>query len=447
MTKSGIFHIRTATLAVLLLLPLNLFAGINCDRRSRKELIRENAALQSTVDSLKGLQKQRDTVYITKCIERKATWKDLLGIPDSTADFHPESPISAAGWETSYPAGKTPDSVYVQRLESLDSPISLPYNSVVRSCLISYSERNSKEMARIIGLCGHYMPVFEEIFDKYGLPLELTSLAIIESRLNPKATSKAGAKGLWQFMFASAKAYGLEISSYVDERMDVYKSTDAAARYLRDAYREFRDWPLAVSAYNCGYGNVRKAIKLAGGKTDYWSIYPYLPQETRSYLPAMVAALYTLRYHNELGIVPTPCTIPDNIDTVHIRGKLNLSQVSETIGTDIGTLRCLNPQFKHDIIPSNGKEYVLRLPEEDALAFTGRQDEVASYKADKYLAASVIRSIENSGTGQTIVYKVKQGDSLYTIGKHYGVSVSQLRKWNRISGTLIKPGQKLYIYR
>jgi membrane-bound lytic murein transglycosylase D len=229
--------------------------------------------------------------------------------------------------------------------------------------------------------------------------------------------------------------------------MDVVKSTDAAARYLRDAYRVFGDWALAISAYNCGYGSVRKAIRHAGGKTDYWSIYPYLPTETRYYVPAMVGALYTLHYHAELGIKPTPCALPELTDTIHVRGKMHLQQVSDLVGTKISTLRSLNPQYKHDIIPQNGRVYVLTIPSSDSAAFIAQQDSIARHKADEYMSASVMKSIENSGTGQTIVYKVKSGDNLSIIAAKHHVTVAQLRKWNKLSGTVIRPGQKLYIYK
>lgn len=413
--------------------------------KSRRELASENAALRAQLDSMQQCPPKHDTVYITQYVEKKRSWQDLIGQDDSTTTQ--ERMTDGELWTTDYAPGKTPDSVYIRRLEALDSPVMLPYNSTVRSCIISYSERSKASMGRILGLCDYYMPIFEEVFDRYSIPLELTALAIVESRLNPTATSKAGAKGLWQFMYASAKGYGLEISSYVDERLDVVKSTEAAARYLRDAYASFGDWSLAISAYNCGYGNVRKAIKRAGGKTDYWSIYPYLPRETRSYLPAMVGALYTLRYHKELGIEPVPCDLPFQRDTVHAKGKMHLAQVSETVGTDLDMLRKLNPQYKHDVIPSGSKEYLLILPMDDALAFVGQQDNIALHKADKYLSASVIRSIENSGTGNTIVYKVKSGDNLSRIAAKHGVSVASLRKWNNLQGSLIKPGQRLYIYK
>lgn len=415
--------------------------------KSRKELASENAALRASLDSLQQCPPKRDTVYITQYVEKKRSWQDLIGQSVTESEPLQVHETGSELWATDYAPGKTPDSVYVRRLEALDSPVMLPYNSTVRSCIVTYSERNSAAMGRILGLCDYYMPMFEEVFDRYSIPLELTALAIVESRLNPTATSKAGAKGLWQFMYASAKGYGLEISSYIDERLDVVKSTEAAARYLRDAYASFGDWSLAISAYNCGYGNVRKAIKRAGGKTDYWSIYPYLPRETRSYLPAMVGILYTLRYHRELGIEPVPCELPLRRDTVHVKGKMHLAQVSETIGTELGMLRKLNPQYKHDVIPSGSKEYLLILPMDDALAFVGQQDSISLHKADKYLSTSVIRSIENAGTGNTIIYKVKSGDNLSRIAAKHGVSVASLRKWNNIQGSLIKPGQRLYIYK
>lgn len=433
---------------------------IGAGRPTRKQLEASNAALQRRIDSLEAIPAKRDTVYITLTdtveVTKRPAWLEEFTAPrdekdidervtryqleNKLADFDP------LAYDSSFQGSQT-DEVYMQRLEAMGSPLNLPYNNVVKNFIVRYSERNRKEMSRIMGLCYYYMPAIEETFDRHGIPLELAALAIIESNLNPRATSKVGAKGMWQFMYGSAKNLGLEVDSFVDERMDVAKSTDAAARYLRDAYRVFGDWALAISAYNCGYGNVQKAIRRADGKRDYWSIYPYLPTETRYYVPAMVGALYTLHYHNELGIKPTPCALPELTDTMHVRGKMHLQQVTDLVGTDIKTLRNLNPQYKHDVIPQNGKQYVLTIPSSDSAEFIAQQDSIALHKADVYMSASVMKSIENSGTGQMIVYKVKSGDNLSVIAARHGVTVAQLKKWNKLSGTVIRPGQKIYIYK
>ena len=343
--------------------------------------------------------------------------------------------------------GEQPDSVYIARLERMNSPLNLPYNNVVRSYIIKYSERYRTQMQKILGLSSYYFPIFEETLDRYGLPLELEAMAIIESNLNPRAKSPAGAVGLWQFTFNAGRAYGLQIDSFVDERMDVRASTDAAARYLRDAYNVFGDWALAICAYNCGFGGVRKAIARSGGKTAYWDIYPFLPKETRYYVPAMVGALYAIRYHNELGIKPVACPLPVATDTMEVRGKLHLRQVQDLVGTDLKLLRDLNPQYKHDVIPDDGKTHILLLPAEDALKYIAQGDSIQRHKADVYMSPSVMKSIANNGTGETIVYKVKQGDNLGLIAKKYGVSVAKLKQWNSLKSDLIRPGQKIYIYK
>lgn len=343
--------------------------------------------------------------------------------------------------------GEQPDSVYIARLEKMNSPLNLPYNNVVRSFIVKYSERYRSQMQKILGLSSYYFPIFEETLDRYGLPLELEAMAIIESNLNPRAKSPAGAVGLWQFTFNAGRAYGLQIDSFVDERMDVRSSTDAAARYLRDAYNVFGDWALAICAYNCGFGGVRKAIARSGGKTAYWDIYRFLPKETRYYVPAMVGALYTIRYSNELGIKPVAPALPAVTDTLEVHGKLHLKQVHDLVGTDLTLLRNLNPQYKHDVIPDDGKTHILLLPAEDALKYIAQGDSIQNHKADIYMSPSVMKSIANNGTGETVVYKVKQGDNLGLIAKKYGVSVAKLKQWNRLKSDLIRPGQKIYIYK
>ena len=225
-----------------------------------------------------------------------------------------------------------PDSVYIRRIKDMNCFIQLAYNDVVRNYIILYSKKYSRNMGRLLGLCEFYMPSIRECFNRYGLPEELAMMALIESHLNPQATSRAGAKGMWQFMYPTAKKYGLTINSFVDERMDVSKSTDAAARYLRDAYKIFGDWNLAISSYNCGAGNVRKAIARSGGKTGFWDIYPYLPRETRGYVPAFVGALYATHYHKEHGIEVQPASLPVHVDTFHVNKMLHFKQLHDVVG-------------------------------------------------------------------------------------------------------------------
>ena len=383
---------------------------------------------------------QEDGLNISPTLEQIDSNLNIWALSRQLDDFDP------LAYEPDF-RGEQADSVYIARLEQMNSPLNLPYNEIVRSFIVKYSERYRSQMQKILGLGSYYFPIFEESFDRYGLPLELEAMAIIESNLNPRAKSPAGAVGLWQFTFNAGRAYGLQIDSFIDERMDVRASTDAAARYLRDAYNVVGDWALAICAYNCGFGGVRKAIARSGGKTDYWEIYRFLPKETRYYVPAMVGALYTIRYYKELGIKPVAPSLPEYADTVEVRGKLHLKQVHDLVGTELQLLRDLNPQYKHDVIPDDGKTHILILPGGDSLKYIAQGDSIHRHKADVYMSPSVMKSIANNGTGETIVYKVKQGDNLGLIAKKYSVTVAKLKQWNRLKSDLSRAGQKIYIYK
>ena len=339
-----------------------------------------------------------------------------------------------------------PDSIYIQRISQMNSFITLPYNDIVKNHIIRYSEKMPATMGRILGLCEYYMPIFQETFDRYGLPEELMAMAIIESALNPLAVSRAGAKGMWQFMYQTAKMYGLHIDSFVDERLDPVKSADAAARYLRDAYAIFGDWNLAIASYNCGAGNVNKAIRRSGSR-KFWDLWPFLPRETRGYGPAFVGALYTVNFYKEHGIKPEPVQMPAHVDTFHINKMLHLKQVSELTGAPIDELKNLNPQYKHEIIPGNEREYILRLPYQYTNAFIDCEDSLYTHKADTYFNPTTIKRIKDGGDGERIVYRVQSGDYLGKIATKYRVSVAQIKKWNNLKSNDIRVGQKLIIYR
>lgn len=343
---------------------------------------------------------------------------------------------------------KTSDEELMKRLKAMNSYISLPFNPTVRNYIVQYSEKMPEKMGVVLGLAQYYMPIFEEVFDRYGLPLELKYMAVIESMLRATAESRAGAKGMWQFMYRTGKLYGLTITSYVDERMDVEKAVDAAARYLRDSYNAFGDWTLAISSYNCGTGNVRKAIRRAGGKMDFWSIYPYLPRETRGYMPAFVGAMYAMTYYRDYGIVPQPCPIPVEVDTFVINQNLHFQQVSEVIGVPVEKLRELNPQYIRDIVPGNEASYVLKLPFNYSNSFIDiGVDSLVRYKADTLFTEQVVKSIKTSTTTpDRIAYKVKKGDVLGKIATKYHVTVKNIQKWNHLKSTTIRVGQILYIY-
>ena len=340
------------------------------------------------------------------------------------------------------------DDEMIRRLEAMNSFITLPFNETVKNYMILYSEKMPTKMSRVLGLSAYYFPIFEETLNKYNMPVELKYMSIIESMLNIRATSRAGARGLWQFMYNTGRTYGLEINSFVDERLDVAKAVDAAARYMADAYKIFGDWALAISSYNCGAGNVSKAIRRAGGARDFWSIYPFLPRETRGYVPAFVGAMYAMTYYREYGLVPMSVGMPAQTDTIEIKKNLHFNQINAVVGVPLEDLRNLNPQYTHDIIPGNTKTYILNLPFNWTNAFLEvDRDSLYNFKADSLLSEKVIKDVTAASTQQRIAYRVKSGDYLGRIAAKYGVSVNKLKSWNNLKSTNIRAGQILYIYK
>lgn len=347
-----------------------------------------------------------------------------------------------------------PDSVYKTRLQALPCVIELPYNERVRAFILRYVKRNPKQVARMMRMSDYYFPIFEEALCRYNLPYELCCLPIIESALNPMARSHAGAAGLWQFMPATGKLFGLEVNSLVDERMDVIKATDAACRFLSSMYTIYHDWNLVIAAYNCGSGNVNKAIRRAGGKRDFWSIYPYLPRETRNYVPIFIAANYAMNYGQEHGICKAPVEKAMMTDTIRTSKRLHLQQVSDNLGIDINELRRLNPQYSRDILPG-GSVYALCLPSEKVGMYIDLQDTILTYKADSLInnrRAEIDLAKVTSISGAYRVngvtyYTIKRGDTLGGIAKKFHCSVKQLRKWNGLKNDNIREGKKLKICR
>ncbi|NNE55828.1 MAG: LysM peptidoglycan-binding domain-containing protein, partial [Flavobacteriales bacterium] len=292
---------------------------------------------------------------------------------------------------------------------------------------------------RVMGTSQLYFPMFDEVFDKYEIPYEMRYLAIVESALNPEARSRAGAVGLWQFMFTTGKMYGLEINSYVDERRDPWKSTDAAARYLKKLYERFDDWNLALAAYNSGPGNVRKAIRRSGGKKDYWSIRPFLPRETRSYVPAFIAMNYVMNHAADHNIFPVePSYSFWEVDTIVVRQQLKFDQVTAYTGIPTEELQYLNPTYRRNIVPGDGHNHILNLPVGKVGVFIANEDSIYTYKQEEEQVFEPIR--------EEYIYRVRSGDVLGVIAEKHGVRVSELRAWNNIRGNTIYPGQKLVIY-
>jgi membrane-bound lytic murein transglycosylase D len=341
--------------------------------------------------------------------------------------------------------------VYIDRLERIPSVFPMVYNEVVQRFIEMYATRLRSKVSYMLASANFYMPIFEEALDLYDLPMELKYLPIIESALNPTAVSRQGATGLWQFMLATGKTYGLEQNSLVDDRRDPVKSTWAAARYLKDLYAIYQDWNLVLAAYNCGPGTINKAIRRAGGQSDYWKIYNFLPKETRGYVPAFIAANYIMTYYCEHGISPMQTQWPAATDTVTVTRNLHLGQVAEVCGVELDQLRGLNPQYKRDIVPGQTQPCVLRLPQTAINTFIDSGDSLYVYKQDEYFNHRTLVEVDESakpkatGNGKAAYHKVRKGDTLGSIAKRYGVSVAQIRRLNRIKGNNIAVGKNLRV--
>lgn len=349
------------------------------------------------------------------------------------------------------PVSDTPDSVFIARLKMIVSPINLGFNEVVKSRIVAYT-RWKGTVSKMLGLSQVYFPDIEEALCRHGLPVELRMLPVIESALNPKAISRAGAGGMWQFMYTTGKHFGLEVTSLVDQRFDPAASTEAACRYLKDLYGMYNDWTLALAAYNCGPGNVNKAIKRAGDKAgDFWSLYPYLPRETRGYVPAFIAATYAYTFHRQHEIEPTPPPVPVARDTIHVNRLMHFGQVSSTLDLPIELIRELNPQYKLDVIPAvDGRVYALTLPTKDIARYIDCEPAIQA-KDSLYLAdylkrgeQALVAELEVSSQ----VHVVKSGDTLGAIARQYGVKVNQLMEWNGIKNAhTLRIGQKIQIFK
>lgn len=364
-----------------------------------------------------------------------------------------------------------PKEVYIERLSRLPNVMEMPYNEIVQKFIDRYTGRLRHSVSYMLGASNFYIPIFEEALEAYGLPLELKYLPVIESALNPKATSHAGAAGLWQFMVATGKQYGLEINSLIDERRDPIKSSYAAAHYLKDLYNIFGDWSLVIAAYNCGPENINKAIHRADGQADYWKIYPYLPRETRGYVPAFIAANYVMNYYCEHNICPMRTTLPAKTDTVVVSKDVHLKQIADVCGIDIEELRTLNPQYRRDIVNGNNKPSVIRLPANATNTFIANEDSIYRYETGALLTRRSLVEVESSKytTSTSSTRKsysksksrkrkssrrsrtrkksvtVRSGDTLSEIAERHHTTVKKLRQLNGIKGNNIRAGKKIRV--
>ena len=364
--------------------------------------------------------------------------------------------------------------VYKDRLKRLPTIIEMPYNDVVMKFIDRYATKLRRSVSMMLGASNFYMPTFEQALESYGVPLELKYLPVIESALNPRAVSRVGATGLWQFMLATGKQYGLTVNTLVDERRDPDKASYAAAHYLRDLYRIFGDWTLVIAAYNAGPENINKAIHRAGGVKDYWKIYPYLPSETRGYVPAFIAANYIMNYYCEHNICPMVTTLPAKTDTIIVNRDVHLEQVAKVLGLDIDEVRTLNPQYRKDIVNGSTQPSAIRLPQQYINPFIDNEDSIYAYRPDELLIKRAEVEVDNSviaaaptrssryerssargkkgkkgkkerrGGGSKEV-SIKSGDTLSEIARRNHTTVAKLKKLNNISGSNIRAGKKLKV--
>ena len=409
---------------LLLLLATSLYSQQPISDTARQNAYTPDDPVASMLDSLADLTIFKDNIYISKS-------------KNSTSYYNESIPYFS-------------DSVYRARIADMNeqSPFEYVYNDQVRQFIDLYAVRKRALTARIIGLSQVYFPLFEEQLDKYNMPLELKYLAVIESALNPIANSRAGAKGLWQFMYGTGKVYGLKVTSYVDDRYDPYKSTKAACEHLKDLYNIYGNWSLALAAYNSGAGNVNKAIRRSGGLKNFWAIYPYLPRETRSYVPAFIAASYVLTYSDDHNIKPVdPGILYYEIDTVTVRSVLTFDQISEMLHIPMDELIFLNPWFKQKVIPATPENpYSLRLRKDYVGEFINNENALYGYRTTKALEKDSLKSLVESSYRPTQVYIVRSGDNVASIAKKYHMTSAELKALNTLHSNYVKPRQKLLVY-
>ncbi|MEN8223944.1 MAG: LysM peptidoglycan-binding domain-containing protein [Bacteroidota bacterium] len=395
------------------------------DTHELGHVIWKDSPVLTMLDSLADLKYYGDHSFITDV--------DSLNVYNFPKDYVPDYP----------------DSVFAARLDKLnrETTINITYNKNIKNFIHLYTVKKRGLSARILGLAEIYFPMIEEHLDRFDIPLEMKYLAVVESALNPVAGSKAGAKGLWQFMYGTGKVYGLKVTSLIDERYDPYQSTIAACEHMKDLYDIYGDWSLVMAAYNSGAGNVNKAIRRAGGIRSYWAVWPFLPRETRGYVPAFIAVYYMMNYATEHNIYPVhPGILHADIDTVTVHDVLSFDQVNEMLGIPMDQIKFLNPLYKKDIIPYEKNEhFVLRLPKAYIGDYINNEQDLYAYKTKKGMERDKLLASIKKAQDRT-VHIVRRGENLGLIARRYHIYVSQIRAWNNMRGSTIYPGQRLVVY-
>ena len=443
--------IKNTTLSLFLLLSVQLFSQENLENTisdkfeikiSYLDSIKKtfvNNELASRVDSL--WMKELTSLDLYKTIT-----EDIENVNfDAAVDY------------------ELPTELLKERLAAMDakSPFNIEYNQGLENIIKSFLKNRKKSFERLMGVSEYYFPLFEEALAKQNVPLEIKYLAVVESALNPRAVSKMGATGLWQFMYHTGKQYGLKIDSYIDERSDPLKSSEAATKYMTNMYKMFGDWDLVLASYNSGPGNVAKAIRRSGGQKNYWNIRKNLPKETQGYVPAFLATMYLYEYHKEHGMVPQRATVQHfATDTIMIKQQLSFKQIGDLLDVPVAQLQLLNPSYKLNVIPFyKDQSNFLRLPQDKIAIFASNESQIYAYAehelnkrerpftSTRALAAkdSSSSSTKSSNGSKTTYYKVKRGDNLGSLANKYDVSTSQIKKWNNLKSNTIAYGKSIKI--
>ena len=427
------------TLACLLLGSMPMQA-----QNSQKDTINRNPKRE-------GLHKFNDNSNIKKYDEK---W--LKELSNSDLFFQMSEDVAATPTDVDY--SELPTEVLKERLRKLNekTPFNVEYNPILEQVIKSFLKNRRSSLERLMSLSDYYFPMFEQEMSNQKIPLEMKYLAIIESALNPKARSRAGATGLWQFMYATGKSYGLEVNNYVDERSDPVRSTKAAAKYLNELYKIFGDWDLALAAYNSGPGNVTKAIRRSNGKTNYWNLRPYLPRETAGYVPAFLATLYIFEYAKEHGFKPQKrANHLFQTDTIRVKQAIPFKDIAEITGMDVQDIQFFNPSYQLDVVPYvEGRNYAVRLPISEIGKFVSNEQAIYNYlneqKAQREQVLPEVTKGEQYAGGKSTkktVYTVKKGDNLGKIASRHGVTINNIKRWNRMKSNKVRVGQRLSIYK